>query len=237
MAGCGQASAGPTCDPGPRGDDVWGSGGMVHPALCFGDCDGGHVQVSHGGLCPDGCGAAPSGVSLAQLGVAGVQHQPAEAHLHASAAPDQEQAQEDYLGSAEHRWLLLPTCPVAVTAHLLFVIIKDKHGSWCNWTCVLVAMGAGDLLQVANSSINFLFYFLFASRFRPLLQHAMRFSLFRHRVRGRKSSTTSSVLHPTSDSGSSTYTSSICRQESKEEPLQDPLEEPTQKPIEAASCV
>ncbi|XP_076453045.1 uncharacterized protein LOC143288441 [Babylonia areolata] len=118
-------------------------------------------------------------------------------------------------------------CPVAVTAHLLHAIFKDKRGSWCNWTCVFAATGAGDLLQVANSSVNFLFYFFFASRFRPLLQHAMRSSLFRRKVRGRKSSTTSSVLHPTSDSGSSTYTSSICRQESKEEPLQEPTKATT----------
>ncbi|XP_076452274.1 uncharacterized protein LOC143287917 [Babylonia areolata] len=56
-------------------------------------------------------------------------------------------------------------CPVAVTVHLLHVIVKDKRTtSGCGWTCILVALGAGDLLQVANSSVNFLIYFFFASR-------------------------------------------------------------------------
>ena len=52
-------------------------------------------------------------------------------------------------------------CSVAVAIHLVATHISLDV---CDYRCVYIAVGIGDILQVFNSSVNFLFYYFFASK-------------------------------------------------------------------------
>ncbi|KAL8610900.1 hypothetical protein ACOMHN_056755 [Nucella lapillus] len=141
-------------------------------------------------------------------------------------------------------------CPVAVSGHLVS-LFADPESPACGRTCLQVIFGVADVLQMTNSSVNFVFYVVFASKFRPLLRRTLCHCAHRFRSGGhhRGLSRASSAFQVTSDSGSGTHSSNLLHHDHRdqdslpltekkpaakpaEEPSAEPAEEPTAEPAE-----